>query len=134
MSRFPSDGVLASVPEVPETEIPSAFSERLRRMISYLEYSCRQRFISQEIGALPITIQVCQARSAGNRRILPGCATGQGLFRIFLGTSSLFLQLLLAHPLSLPMARATLPDTIHAVLLTEISYRLRGKREIKLEN
>ena len=42
-------------------EILSKFSERRRRMIPHLKYSCIQRLESREIGVLPKAIQVCQA-------------------------------------------------------------------------
>ena len=59
---------------VSETESPSAFSERLCRMISYLEYSCIQRLKSQEIKAFPITIQVRQAGQARKKKSRPAVA------------------------------------------------------------
>ena len=136
MSRFPSDRVPASVPEVPETEIPSAFSERLRRKMSYVEHSYLQSFKSQEIGARPMSDNNLGVSSPPGRQEKnpPWSRRWQGPLQIFLETSPLFLRLLLAHPLSLQMARASLPDTIHAVLLTEIGYRIRGRRRIRLES
>ena len=66
MSPPPSDVVPANVPE---SESLSAFSASFRRMISYLKYPSILLFKSQEIGALPITIQVCQARQAREEKI-----------------------------------------------------------------